>query len=618
MKTHITTYLYIYIIFLILKIKYNSANETCDNWGPWGPCSNQITTRTCLTNTSLIEKENCSQCKEWSEWLECKDGKRSRHIINCPFIIETQDCITDINGEIVYKNKRVIFDNPDSENKQGKYNSNESIIKPHFLQSQDNSQPVLIQASEQKAPNNQEGGTVSVSTPSSPDTSTDTSTGSSNVAASSQSVGSSQSVASSQAVDSSQGVSQVGKGVDNSQNPKQEGEGSEKANTESQEKSPIAPAEGQKVEGQKAEGKIEETVEGKVEEASPKSATDKGVSGDGVNETDASRADASGANASGTVASEAVASETVASGTVASGEVVAKEGTSDDNAAGVSKEKDSKVENGGSEEPSKQNLPEGVLQVNPPVKQPPEASRNGEAANNLVDTGNDDSTMRSSINQIASKINNNEMPSPNLAMGNTGINNMDDRNSNLNSMGIYNCHNSSMNPHRGESLSRSSKFSGLRSATPSNCYGPEGSYKDVNHMNNPNNIYGNSHRSNLRNDSSDENPFEYNNENNRYDSYSTNEPPESHESFESNGYEEEDYHNRGSRSQYNNSRGYDHFNKLYVASGMGLVIILSGAIASYALYNEKNKQSGESIFNSGFADIPASKMIHEDEFWGTE
>lgn len=71
--------------------------------------------------------------------------------------------------------------------------------------------------------------------------------------------------------------------------------------------------------------------------------------------------------------------------------------------------------------------------------------------------------MRSSINQIASKINNNEMPSPNLAMGNTGINNMDDRNSNLNSMGIYNCHNSSMNPHRGESLSRSSKFSGLRS-----------------------------------------------------------------------------------------------------------------------------------------------------------
>lgn len=167
-------------------------------------------------------------------------------------------------------------------------------------------------------------------------------------------------------------------------------------------------------------------------------------------------------------------------------------------------------------------------------------------------------------------------------------------------------------------------------------------------MNNSNTLYESSHKPNLRNNGTDEISFEHNNEHNRYgshnpndthetseqgelhelrephelhephESYELHESPESHESHEEHEGEERDQDNRQRRSRYNNSEEHDHFSKLYVASGMGVVILLSGAIASYALYNDKNKQNTDSIFNNGFADIPANKMIHEDEFWGTE
>ncbi|CDU16727.1 merozoite TRAP-like protein, putative [Plasmodium yoelii] len=670
MKTQITNYLYVYIIFLILKIKYNSANETCDNWGPWGPCTNQITTRTCLTNTSLIEKEDCSQCKGWSEWLECKNGKRSRHMINCPFIIDIQDCLTDINGEISYKNKQVIYDNSDSdsENQQTPSNNNKSTIKPHFLQSQEGPQQALVQGADQKGKNNQGSGKDQA-----PGKAADG--------------GSVSAPASGAASGPDAAANKAGKGAGDSQGEKKVVAGSEPSNAISQGGSPPAPADGQK-------------VEGKSGETGPKSAADKVVSGDGVSEKDPKVQAASGSD--GNVLNDA-----------GSGVAAAKKG-GPEGGPQVNppvKQAPEVPGNGGVGDPLVGNVRDinhrqghdpvppvdpsrsplllptvdlsSDFNLDPSVHPPPLPSRipitnepldpyskepptlipnsieslmsrpgpapaqapgsvpapgpgaplppNPEGRSPELSVNQNDGAIGSDIDSIGSELNRSEISSPNSVIDNTGLNNMYERNNDLNSMGIYNYHNSdmsnnlhrNMNPHHGDSLDRPHNFSGIRSASPSSYYGPDGSYRDADHINNPNSLYGNSQRSNLRSNINDTTPFEYNNDTTRHDNYNShgiNGQPRSHESYESyeaNGEEEHD-HNRDNRSKYNNSEDYGNFNKLFVATGMGLVIILSGTIASYALYNEKNKPPGDSIFNSGFADIPASKMIHEDEFWGTE
>ncbi|ETB58912.1 hypothetical protein YYC_03667 [Plasmodium yoelii 17X] len=660
MKTQITNYLYVYIIFLILKIKYNSANETCDNWGPWGPCTNQITTRTCLTNTSLIEKEDCSQCKGWSEWLECKNGKRSRHMINCPFIIDIQDCLTDINGEISYKNKQVIYDNSDSENQQTPSNNNTSTIKPHFLQAQEGPQPALVQGADQKGENKQEAGKDQVP-------------------------GKAAAAGSVSAPDAA--ASKAGKGPDNSQGAKKADAEPEKVNTGSQGGSPPASPEGQKVEGQNAKEK-------KPGEDGSQSAADKGVSGEGVGGKVVKAPDASGSD--GNVLKDAGSGVAAAKKGGPEGgpqvippvkqppEVPGNGGVGDHlvgNGHGINHRQghdpippvdpsrsplllptvdlssDFNLDPSVHPPPLPSRIPITNEPLDPYSKEPP-PSIPGSIESLIPGAGpvrvpvpgpgsplppnpegrspelsvnqNGDGAIGSGIDSIGSELNRSEISSPNSVIDNTGLNNMYERNNDLNSMGIYNYHNSgmsnnlhrNMNPHHGDSLDRPHNFSGIRSASPSSYYGPEGSHRDVDHTNNPNSLYGNSQRSNLRSNINDTNPFEYNNDTTRHDNYNShgiNGQPRSHESYES--YEangEEHDHNRDNRSKYNNSEEYGNFNKLFVATGMGLVILLSGTIASYALYNEKNKPPGDSIFNSGFADIPASKMIHEDEFWGTE
>ncbi|CAD2087037.1 merozoite TRAP-like protein, putative [Plasmodium vinckei lentum] len=653
MKTHITSYLYAYVLFVIIQIKYNSANETCDNWGPWSPCDNQLTTRTCLNNPSLKEEENCTQCNEWSEWLECKDGKRSRHIINCPFINETQDCITDINGEVIYKNNKVIFDNPNSENQEGQSSNSEGTIKPHFLQTQDTPQPAKAQDSTQKE------------TPPATETAT-------------------QEKKQDQAgTDQAASIS-----TGNSDEKNIAGTGSEKTDTTSQDKSTTVTTEGDKADVKSGE----DTLKSTTEEETSKVNTDKGASAPGVSGEEVKVTDATVPGTNTLESTTPVVS------------------TPTDSTVDATAKKEPNAESGATDELSKQNSQEGVSQIETPVKQAEETSGNKDTADNSGGDGkvdkaeestgqgaeaippvvpekagtdlsldlspdlssdisaylssvetsipstvstsdaspthegksveaspelsattneSDADITRSSIDPIISEINTDSISSTTSTTTDTELNNIHNRNSDLNSTSMYTYNDPNMNNNlhshmdsrHGESMGRSYKFGALRNGLPSNYHGHNGPYRDMHHMNNSNNIYENSHKSNLRNNVNDENPSEYNNGNNRHCNCNTNnahETSEPHESHRAYGNEERDHHNRYGQSGYNNSEEHDHFSKLYVASGMGVVILLSGAIASYALYNDKNKQNVDSIFSNGFADIPASKMIHEDEFWGTE
>ncbi|CAG9481638.1 merozoite TRAP-like protein, putative [Plasmodium vivax] len=71
------------------------------------------------------------------------------------------------------------------------------------------------------------------------------------------------------------------------------------------------------------------------------------------------------------------------------------------------------------------------------------------------------------------------------------------------------------------------------------------------------------------------------------------------------------------------SGGAPKFNQTYIASGMGLLFLLSGTAASYALYNGKYKELTEEAKNENFEvifndDMKArenSKSMYEDEFW---
>ncbi|CAA9987184.1 merozoite TRAP-like protein, putative [Plasmodium knowlesi strain H] len=71
------------------------------------------------------------------------------------------------------------------------------------------------------------------------------------------------------------------------------------------------------------------------------------------------------------------------------------------------------------------------------------------------------------------------------------------------------------------------------------------------------------------------------------------------------------------------SGGAPKFNQTYIASGMGLLFLVSGSAASYALYNGKYKQLNEEAKNENFEvifneDMKArdnSKSMYEDEFW---
>ncbi|GAB65497.1 hypothetical protein PCYB_062290, partial [Plasmodium cynomolgi strain B] len=80
------------------------------------------------------------------------------------------------------------------------------------------------------------------------------------------------------------------------------------------------------------------------------------------------------------------------------------------------------------------------------------------------------------------------------------------------------------------------------------------------------------------------------------------------------------------RRKYNaggGSGGAPKFNQTYIASGMGLLFLVTGSAASYALYNGKYKQLSEEAKNENFEvifneDIKAgenSKSMYEDEFW---
>ncbi|SCL99464.1 merozoite TRAP-like protein, putative [Plasmodium chabaudi chabaudi] len=742
MKTQITSYLYAYVLFAIIQIKYNSANETCDNWGPWSPCNNQLTTRTCLNNPSLKEEEDCTQCKEWTEWLECKNGKRSRHIINCPFIIEIQDCMTDINGEVINKNKQVIFENPDSENQECQSSNTESTIKPHFLQTQDNPQPAQVQGSEKKE--------------NPPATGSDTQT-------------------------TKEKESGTPAGTDNLKSANKADTEAVKTAATSQDKSITVTTDGQTTEGEQASGKSgegvqksttkEETLGGSTDQVT----TVPTVGGEGPN---APAATVPGANTLETIPSPvstpagSTLSETGGEGPSA------ESGVTDESLKQILHEGDSRTDTllkrpteipgsidtlnnlasygqlgnpgygiqqipgapepnlgnvmgpgtrptppggpgvpggqgvlGGQGVPGAPSVPgvpgvsgvsgvsgvpgasvvpgvpggPGIAGTNLSLNLPPGSPLDpalGRSPGSSFDplsnpfsgpapgpspirkeigmeetpgfsaTQNEsvDDIMRTNIDPISSEINTDGISSPTPPMEDTDLNVY---NNDLSSMDMHNYNgpgannnlHSHMNPPHGESMGRSHKFGALRNGPPSNFPGQEGPYRNGHPMNNSNTLYESSHKPNLRNNGTDEIPFEHNNEHDRYgshnpndthetseqdtlhelrephelhephESYELHESPESHEEHEG---EERDQDNRHRRSRYNNSEEHAHFSKLYVASGMGVVILLSGAIASYALYNDKNKQNTDSIFNNGFADIPANKMIHEDEFWGTE
>ncbi|KJP86657.1 hypothetical protein AK88_03664 [Plasmodium fragile] len=69
--------------------------------------------------------------------------------------------------------------------------------------------------------------------------------------------------------------------------------------------------------------------------------------------------------------------------------------------------------------------------------------------------------------------------------------------------------------------------------------------------------------------------------------------------------------------------GAPKFNQTYIASGMGLLFLVTGSAASYALYNGKYQQLNEQAKNENFEvmfneDMKAkesSKSMYEDEFW---
>ncbi|KEG01271.1 merozoite TRAP-like protein, putative [Plasmodium vinckei vinckei] len=647
MKTHITSYLYAYVLFVIIQIKYNSANETCDNWGPWSPCDKNTTTRVCLNSPSLKEAKHCTNCNEWSEWLECKDGKRSRHIINCPYINETQDCLTDINGEVIYKNSQLNFDNLYAEHQKEQSSKSKGNIKTRFLQTQDNSDPVKTQDSTQKE-----------TTPSSEATTQEKK----------QDKPGTDQAAINQAAGISTGISEE-KNVP--------GTGSETTAT-SKDNNTIVTTDGQTIEGGKADVKSgEDTLKSTTEEETSKVNTDKGssapvASGEEVKVTNAivpgtdtlesptsvvSTPDATTVEVTGkkeTNGEEGATDERLKQkpeGVSQTEETLGNKESVDNSAGDVTVDKSEESTGQGSEGISKvtETGTEGITPIVPEnagtdstsvLTSDPSPIHEGKSVREspeLSATTNerDAVIMRSTTDPIISEVNTNHISSPTLTMEDRNLNNIYNRNSDLNltSMHTYNDLNvndnlhSHMNSRYGESMGRSYKFGALRNGLPSNYHGHNGPYRDMHHMGNSNNLYQSSYKSNLRNNGHDESHSEYNNGHNEHNEHNghcncstnnANEESNSHESHRAYGNEERNYHNRYRQSGYNNSEGNDHYSKIYVASGMGIVILLSGAVATYALNNDKNKKNNDYIFSNGFADIPASKMVHEDEFWGTE
>ncbi|ANQ07084.1 Uncharacterized protein PCOAH_00014170 [Plasmodium coatneyi] len=94
--------------------------------------------------------------------------------------------------------------------------------------------------------------------------------------------------------------------------------------------------------------------------------------------------------------------------------------------------------------------------------------------------------------------------------------------------------------------------------------------------------------------------------------------------------QQENHHDEHSKNEWKKkhnagagSGGAPKFNQTYIASGMGLLFLLSGSAASYALYNGKYKQLTEDgksenfevIFNEDMKARDNSKSMYEDEFW---
>ncbi|EWC76219.1 hypothetical protein C923_03064 [Plasmodium falciparum UGT5.1] len=113
-KTILNLYL-INILFALSDVKGISTHDTCDEWSEWSACTHGISTRKCLSDSSIKDETLvCTKCDKWGEWSECKDGRMHRKVLNCPFIKEEQEC--DVNNEMAedtHMNNSYIYFNAD-------------------------------------------------------------------------------------------------------------------------------------------------------------------------------------------------------------------------------------------------------------------------------------------------------------------------------------------------------------------------------------------------------------------------------------------------------------------------------------------------------------------------
>ncbi|SOV23010.1 merozoite TRAP-like protein [Plasmodium sp. DRC-Itaito] len=86
-------------------------------------------------------------------------------------------------------------------------------------------------------------------------------------------------------------------------------------------------------------------------------------------------------------------------------------------------------------------------------------------------------------------------------------------------------------------------------------------------------------------------------------------------------------HKQQEQSDSSSNSHFDNYSKLYIASGIGTLILLGGSIATYFLYKEKNEkvvqeetkeENFEVMFNDDAVKGKDNKAMDEEEFWALE
>ncbi|GAW79987.1 merozoite TRAP-like protein [Plasmodium gonderi] len=161
MKNASLTSLLLNIFFFWLKQIHckHVENRECKQWDSWSTCKDGISTRICLTDKSLTEKQTCTKCDNWSAWSTCVNGKRSRNVTNCPFIREEQDCDPNASEQQNARNNITInFDNNNEahvdEEKQNDNFENVMETESRLPVTGDNTDVTFIEKSTQKEEKN--------------------------------------------------------------------------------------------------------------------------------------------------------------------------------------------------------------------------------------------------------------------------------------------------------------------------------------------------------------------------------------------------------------------------------------------------------------------------------